>query len=108
MLTSSSRVCRAVTVAVGGARRRPHGIEIAAEGEHSGAFVGAERLGAGGFAAGQLGFSGGESGQRALPAVFQAAGYEPVVQVDGTVAAFGHAGGVAGAFNLASPLVEGG
>jgi hypothetical protein len=63
-------------------------------------------LGSGGFAAGQFCFGVGEVAERGLPGGFQAAGDEPVVRVDGPVSALGLGGGVADAFDLASPLAQ--
>ena len=60
--------------------------------------------GPGGLAAGQFGFGVGEFPQGLFPFALQAAGDQPVVRVDGPVAALGPAGVVAGLLGLALVL----
>jgi hypothetical protein len=95
-------------VLVGGGRGRPYLVEVVAEGEDGGALVGGEGLGAGGGAAGQLGLGRGQFGEGVFPVGFQAAGDQTVFGVDGPVTAFRPARLVAGVFDLAAPLVQGG
>lgn len=76
-------------ILVEGARCCPHSVEVVAEREDRGALSVGQRGGAGGLAAGQLGFRCGELAQRLFPVALQAAGDEAVLGVDGTVAAFG-------------------
>src|SRR5262249_15439362 len=94
-------------VLVGGGGRVPDGLQIIAEGEDRGALGGGEGCRAGGLAAGELGFGGGQVGERFLPGGFQAAGDQPVAGVDGLVAALGLGGRVAGLLDLAAPLLQG-
>src|SRR5262249_51161644 len=94
-------------VLVGGGGRVPDGLQIIAEGEDRGALGGGEGCRAGGLAAGELGFGGGQVGERFLPGGFQAAGDQPVAGVDGLVAALGLGGLVAGLLDLAAPLLQG-
>ncbi len=62
----------------------------------------------GGLAAGEFGFGVGEVSQRGFPGLFQAAGDEPVFRIDGLVAALRRGRVVAGGFDLAAPLGQGG
>ncbi len=91
-------------VLVGGGRRRPHAGEVVAEGQDRRFLLWGQGFRAGGFAAGEFGLGVGEGLQRGVPFGFQAAGDQPVVGVDGAVAAFGPAGLVAGLLDLAAPL----
>ena len=61
------------------------------------------RTGRGGFAAVQLGFGVLSGLRRGFPFGFQAPGDQPVLRVDGAVAALGPGGGVAGLLGLAAP-----
>ena len=56
------------------------------------------------FAAGEFGLGVGEGLQRGVPLGLQSARDQPVVRVDGAVAALGAAGLVAGLLDLAAPL----
>ncbi len=97
-----------LAVAVGGRGRVPDLVQVVPECADAGAFGVGQGAGAGLLAAGEFGLGGGEFGQCLLPGGLQAAGDEPVVRVDGLVAALGAAGVVTGAFDLAAVLVEGG
>ena len=83
MLTSSSRVrsscLRSRSVVVGAAHTR---LEVVAEGEDRGAFVGGQRGRAGGLAAGQLGLGGGERGRAVSHSASRPRATQPVVGVD--------------------------
>ena len=95
-----------LAVAVGGGRRGPQRGQVGGDGEDLGALAGAEPDGPGGFAAVQLGFGVPGGLQRGFPFGFQAAGDQPVLRVDGAVAALGPGGGVAGLLGLAAPLLQ--
>jgi hypothetical protein len=107
MPTSSSRVRSSrFAVGVGGGRRRPHPGEVVAEGEDRLFLVRCQGFRARGLAASEFGLGVGELVQRGVPLGFQAPGDQPVVRVDGPVAALGGAGVVAGLLDLAAPLCE--
>ena len=93
-----------LAVLVGGGRRRPHPVEVVAEGEDGLLLLRREGFRARGLSAGEFGLGVGQLLQRGVPLGFQAAGDQPVVGVDGPVAALGSAGPVAGLFDLAAPL----
>lgn len=61
-----------------------------------------------GLAVGQLGLSVGEVAERLFPGGFEASGNQPVVRVDGQVAALGSGRVVAGLLDLALVLGQGG
>jgi hypothetical protein len=67
-----------------------------------------QRRGACGLAAGQLSLGVGELAERLFPGGFEAAGDQPVVWVDGQVAALGPGRVVAGLLDLALVLGQGG
>ena len=58
------------------------------------------------LAAGQFGLGGGQRGQRLLPRGLQATRHQPVLGVDGQVAAFGAGGVVAGPLDLPAVLFQ--
>lgn len=93
-----------LAVFVGGGRRGPHLVQVVAEGQDGGALVAGEGPGSCGLASGQLGFGVGEGSECLLPVGFQAAGDQPVLRVDGPVAAFGLGRVITRAFDLAAPL----
>ncbi len=95
-----------LAVAVGGGRRGPQRGQVGGDGKDLGPLVGAEPDGPGGFAAVQLGFGCLGGLQRGFPLGLQAAGDQPVLRVDGAVAALGPGGGVAGLLGLPAPLVQ--
>jgi len=78
-----------LAVLIGGGRRVPYLAEVVAEGQDRSPLGRAEGLGPGRVAAGELGFSVGELLKGGVPLGFQAAGDQPVVGVDGPVAALG-------------------
>ncbi len=89
-----------LAVAAGGGRRGPQRGQVGGDGKDLGPLAGAEPDGPGGFAAVQLG-SGILGGlQRGFPLGLQAAGDQPVLRVDGAVAALGPGGGVAGLLGM--------
>ena len=92
------------SVLVGGGRCRPHGGEIVAEREDGCFLLGGQGFRSCCFAAGEFGLGVGEGLQRGVPLGLQSAGDQPVVRVDGAVAALGAAGLVAGLLDLAAPL----
>ena len=93
-------------VLVGGGRRRPHRGEVVAEGEDRRFLLRGQGFRARGLAASEFGLGVGQLLQRGVPLGFQAAGDQPVVRVDGPVAALGPAGLVAGLLDLSAPLGE--
>ena len=95
-----------LAVLIGGGRRVPDLAEVVAEGQDRGPLGRGEGLRPGGLAAGELGFSIGELLQGGVPFGFQAAGDQPVVRVDGPVAALGPGGVVAGLLDLTAVLVQ--
>jgi hypothetical protein len=97
-----------LVVLVAGGGGVPDGLQVVAEGQDRGALGGGERGGAGGLAAGQLGLGGGQFGECLFPGGFQASGDQPVVRVDGLVAALGPGRVVAGLLDLAPVLLQGG
>jgi hypothetical protein len=107
MFTSSIRVrsscLRSLSVVVGASHTW---LRFVAERQDRRPLAVGEGLGPGGLAAGQLGLGVGELAERVFPLGFQAAGDQPVVGVDGAVAALGPGGVVAGLLGLAAVLVQ--
>lgn len=95
-------------VAVGGRRRRPDTAGIVGEREDRLFLVRCKGFRSLHFAAGEFGFSIGDRLQSDVPFGFQPAGHQAVVRIDSTVTAFGFQRDVAGLFDLASVLVQGG
>ena len=95
-------------VPVGGGGSGPHCADVGAQGGQGGAFVVGEGAGPGRLAAGQFGLGVGERGELGLPVGFEPSGHQAVVGVDGQVTPLGFGGFVAGLFDLAAPLVQGG
>ena len=93
-------------VLVGGGGRRPHPGEVVAEGEDRLLLVRGQGFRARGLAASELVLGVGQLVQRGVPLGFQTPGDQPVVRVDGPVAALGGAGVVAGLLDLSAPLCE--
>jgi hypothetical protein len=106
MFTSSSSVRSSCLRSFGGGGRVPDLAEVTAQGQDRGLLGRGEGLGPGGLAAGQLGFGVGGLLQGGVPFGFQAAGDQPVLGVDGAVAALGLDGLVAGLLDLAAVLVQ--
>src|ERR1019366_625586 len=116
MFTSPGRVrsscLRSLSVVVGASQTAPRSspsARIAARSCSERALGrAAPRRGGGGLAAGELGLGVGVLAEGLFPFGFQAAGDQPVVRVDGPVAALGPGRVVAGLLHLAVPLGEGG
>jgi len=94
-------------VLVGGGRL-PHLAEVVAEGQDRGPLAIGEGRRAGGLAASQISPGVRVLTQGVFPFGFHAAGDEPVVRVDGPVAASCFGGIVAGLFHPAAVLGQGG
>ena len=95
-------------VPVGGGGSGPHCADVGAQGGQGGAVVVGEGAGPGRLAAGQFGLSVVDRGELGLPVGFEPSGHQAVVGVDGQVTPLGFGGFVAGLFDLAAPLVQGG
>src|ERR671918_30884 len=102
------RAQQLLAVPVAGGGRGPHPPDVRAERGQRGAFVVGERPGPRRLPPCQFGFGVGQRGELGFPVGLQAAGHQAVVRVDGQVAPLGSYGLVAGSFDLASPLAEGG
>src|SRR5918996_1277464 len=102
------RAQQLLAVPVAGGGRGPHPPDVRAERGQRGAFVVGGRRGPRRLPPCQFGFGVGQRGELGFPVGLQAAGHQAVVRVDGQVAPLGSDGLVAGSFDLASPLAEGG
>jgi len=96
-----------LAVLVGGGRGVPHLAEVAAESQDGLFLLRGEGFRACGLAAGQLSFGVGQFAECGLPFALQPAGDQPVVRVDGPVAALGPGCLVAGLLDLALVLGQG-
>jgi hypothetical protein len=92
----------AFAFSLGGVGVGPQGGEVGGEGTDAGLVLVAEGSGGGGVALVVV-LGGLELAQGVVPVGFEAVGHEPVVGIDGQVAAAGEFGAVAGPFDVAAP-----
>jgi len=93
-----------LAVAVGGGRRGPDHVQVAAQCEDPGLLFRGQGFRCVCLAADQFGLGRGQRGQRLLPRGLQATRDQPVLGVDGQVAAFGPGGVVTRPLDLAAML----
>jgi hypothetical protein len=95
---------RILPVTIRGRHGGPNAFDIGAEGQEGLSLFRSETARLLPFASGQLDLGGIERSQAPLPLRFQAASHEPIVRIDGAIAALGALRFVARPFELVSPL----